>query len=155
MVKEFLSQRDVSFVEHDVSRDPPATQEVVNRTGQMGVPVTVIDGETVVGFDRVRLEQLLSQSIRPSLGASVADASKSTAGQRSGITVGAYVGRVRPGSLAQRTGLAAGDIVIEVNMQRIANAAGLEDAVSRLSGGSRVSLVYLRGNEQFATEGAM
>jgi len=155
MVKEYLSQRGIPFVERDVSLDPAAAQEVVSRTGQMGVPVTVIDGETVVGFDRVRLEELLAESARPSLGASVADASKITSGLGSRLIVGAYVGRVRPDSPAQRMGLAVGDVVVEVNMRRIATAADLEDAVSRLSVGSRVSLVYLRGNQELTTEGSL
>jgi glutaredoxin len=47
MVKEFLSQRGIAFEERDVSRDTNAAQEVVSKTGQMGVPVTIIDGQTV------------------------------------------------------------------------------------------------------------
>jgi glutaredoxin len=52
MVKEFLSQRGIGFKEYDVSRDPSAAQELVRSTGQMGVPVTVINGQAIVGFDR-------------------------------------------------------------------------------------------------------
>jgi len=58
MVKEFLSQRGVSFEERDVPQNPSYAQEL-SKTGQMGVPVTIINGQTVVGFDRSRLEQLL------------------------------------------------------------------------------------------------
>ena len=96
MVKEFLSQRGIGFEERDVSRNPSYAQELVRSTGQMGVPVTIINGQIVVGFDRGRLEQLLTQTQtrqRPSFGASIADASKITAKQGSGITLGAYVGR--------------------------------------------------------------
>jgi S1-C subfamily serine protease len=156
MVKEFLSQRGTSFEERDVSRDPSAAQELVRNTGQMGVPVTVINGQTVVGFDRARLEQLLAQSQmgqRPSFGASIADASKITAKQGSGITLGAYIGKVRPGSVAQRMGLAPGDIITESNLQRIANAGDLERALANLGIGSRFSLVFLRGNKTMTTEG--
>jgi S1-C subfamily serine protease len=155
MVKGFLSQKGVGFSERDVSRDPSAAQEVVRMTGQMGVPVTVVGGETVVGFDRARLERVISQSAPPSLGAAVADASKITSRQGSGTTLGAYVGRVRPGSAAQTMGLAPGDIIIEVNMRRIASANDLEKAVSQLSQGSRVSLVYLRDDSQLTAEGAL
>jgi glutaredoxin 3 len=156
MVKDFLSQKGISFEERDVARNPSYAQELVNSTGQMGVPVTVIDGQVVVGFDRGRLEQLTSQTRkgqRPSFGASIADAGKITAEQGLGVTIGAYIGGVRPGSVAQRIGLAPGDIITELNMRRIANADDLEDALANLSSGSRVSLVFLRGNKTIATEG--
>ena len=156
MVKEFLSQRGISFEERDVSRDPSYAQELVSSTGQMGVPVTIIDGQIVVGFDRGRLERLLSQTQarqRPPFGASIADAGKITATQGLGITLGAYVGRSRPGSIAEIIGLAPGDIITELNMKPIANAGDLEDALSRLNPGGRFSLVFLRGNETMTTEG--
>jgi S1-C subfamily serine protease len=156
MVKEFLSQKGVSFREKDVSRDQFAAQELVSRTGQAGVPVTVINGETIVGFDRARLEGALAQrqtGQRPSFGAAIADASKITARQGSGITLGAYVGRVRSGSIAETLGLTQDDIITEVNMQNIANASDLERALSELSKGSRLLVVFLRGNKKFAAEG--
>jgi glutaredoxin 3 len=156
MVKEFLSQRGINFEERDVSRNQSYAQELVRNTGQMGVPVTVINGQTVVGFDRGRLEQLLTQTQtrqRPSFGASIADASKITAKQGWGITLGAYVGRVRPGSIAERIGLVSGDIITELNMKRIANASDLEHALSSLDNGSRFSLSFLRGNKTITTEG--
>ena len=153
MVKEFLSQRGVGFEERDVSRDRSAAQELVNKTGQMGVPVTVIDGQIIIGFDRARLEQVLSEWQKPSFGASIADASKITQRQGGGTTLGAYVGRVRQGSVAEKLGLATGDIILEINMQRIANADDLERAIAKLSKGSRISLVFLRGTRQFTSEG--
>ena len=156
MVKDFLSQKGIDFEERDVSRNPSAAQELVRSTGQMGVPVTVIDGQTIVGFDRPRLEQLLSQKQagkRPSFGASIADASKVTAKQGAGIMLGAYIGGVRPGSVAERAGLAPGDIITELNMKRIANASDLEHALASLDRGSRFSLVFLRGNRTTTTEG--
>lgn len=155
MVKEFLSQKGVGFEERDVSRNPSAAQELVKRTGQMGVPVTVIDGETVIGFDRARLEEVLSQLQRPSLGAAVADASKITAKHGTGIILWAYVGKVKPNSLADKIGLTTGDIITEVNMQQIANADDLERAVSKRSKGTRITLVFLRGNKEFTTKGIL
>ena len=156
MVKEFLSQRGTSFEERDVSRDPSYAQELVRSTGQMGVPVTIINGQIVVGFDRGRLEQLTGQTKtgqRPPFGASIADASTISATQGLGITLGAYVGRVRPGSIAERTGLAPGDVITELNMKPVANAGDLENALSNLNSGSRFSLVFLRGNNTMTTEG--
>jgi glutaredoxin 3 len=155
MVKEFLSQRGIGFVERDVSRDRSAAQELVSSTGQMGVPVTVINGQTIIGFDQARLEQALSQRQRPTLGVSVADASRITARQGTGITLGAYVGKVRPGSSAARIGLAPGDIITELNMQNIANAQDFENAIARLNRGNRVSLVFLRGNQKLTGEGIL
>ena len=155
MVKEFLSQKGVSYKEYDVSLDQNAARELVNRTGQMGVPVTIIDGQTIIGFDRAQLEQVLNQEQRPSLGAAVADAGKISAKQGTGITPGAYIGKVRPGSLAERLGLVAGDIITEVNTKRIANADDIESALSKLSKGSRISLVLIRGNKRLTTEGIL
>ena len=158
MVKEFLSQKDIGFEERDVSRNPSYAQELVGKTSQMGVPVTIINGQIVVGFDRVRLEQLLNQKQtiqRPSFGASIADASKITARKSVGITIGAYVGIVRPGSVAMRIGLILGDIITEINMKRIANARDLEHALSSLNNGSRFSLLFLRSNEVKSAEGML
>jgi len=156
MVKEFLSQRGIDFDERDVSRNPSYAQELMRSTGQMGVPVTIINGQIVVGFDRGRLEQLITQTQtrqRPSFGASIADASKITAKQDSGITLGAYVGRVRPGSVAERIGLVSGDIITELNIKSIANASDLEHALSSLNSGSHFSLSFVRGNKTMTTEG--
>ena len=57
-VKEFLSQKGVPFIERDVSQDEEALVEL-EALGVMTTPVTVIDGETVIGFDRANLERLL------------------------------------------------------------------------------------------------
>ena len=57
-VKEFLSQKGVPFIERDVSQDEEALAEL-ETLGVMTTPVTVIDGETVIGFDRANLERLL------------------------------------------------------------------------------------------------
>jgi len=158
MVKEFLSQKGIAFEEYDVSRDHAAAKELVNRTGQMGVPVTIIDDQTIIGFDQARLEQALSQNQQrqgPSFGAAIADAGKITARQGTGAMLGAYIGKVRAGSPAQRMGLKPGDIVTEINMQPVANADSLERALSKLSAGARISLVFLRGNGTFRAEGTL
>ena len=163
MVKEYLSQRGISYREKDVSIDRAAAQEMVDRTGQMGVPVTIIDGQTIIGFDRPQLERALAQSKagatsqpppeRPTFGASIADASRVSTQRGLPPTVGAYIGHVRPGSAAQRLGLAAEDIIVEVNMQRITNSSDMERVIGGLQGGSRVSIVFLRGGRERTTEG--
>ena len=60
-MKEFLSQKGVPFIERDVVTDPEAFEEL-SKLGYLTTPVVVVDGEVVVGFDRKRLEQLLSSS---------------------------------------------------------------------------------------------
>ena len=57
--KEFLSQRGVVFEEKNITKDPAALEEL-ETLGAMTTPVIVIDGQTVVGFNRKRLEELLS-----------------------------------------------------------------------------------------------
>ncbi len=56
--KEFLSQRGIEFEERDVSKDEAALEELQKR-GLMTTPVTLIDGDAVVGFDRAKLAKLL------------------------------------------------------------------------------------------------
>jgi hypothetical protein len=59
-VKEFLHQRGMAFTERDVSTDAQAFSELEEK-GFFVTPVTVIDGEAVVGFNRARLEALLRE----------------------------------------------------------------------------------------------
>jgi hypothetical protein len=56
-VKEFLGQKGIVFTAKDVSADDQALEELMNR-GYSVTPVTIVDGEAVVGFNRARLEQL-------------------------------------------------------------------------------------------------
>ncbi len=57
-VKEFLSQNEINFTERNVVADEDALEEL-QKLGYMTTPVTVIDDEVVVGFDRNKLEKLL------------------------------------------------------------------------------------------------
>ena len=57
--KDYLSDRGIDFEEVDVSADVNRARELVEKTGQYGVPVLDIDGEMVVGFDRPRIDALL------------------------------------------------------------------------------------------------
>jgi glutaredoxin len=58
-VKEFLSQNKIAFAERNIAADPAALREL-EKLGYMTTPVTLIDGEAVVGFDVRKLSQLLS-----------------------------------------------------------------------------------------------
>lgn len=59
MAKEYLNSRGVVFQDIDVAGDRSALEEMVKISGQMGVPVIVVDKEVVTGFDRDRLDALL------------------------------------------------------------------------------------------------
>lgn len=58
-VKEFLREKKVSFEEIDVGVDRKAAQEMIKKSGQMGVPQTEINGKMIVGFDKERIEKEL------------------------------------------------------------------------------------------------
>ncbi len=60
MAKEYLSSKGVSFEDVDVSSDQGAADEMVKVSGQMGVPVLVFDGEPIVGFDKTRIDALIT-----------------------------------------------------------------------------------------------
>ncbi|PIP23826.1 MAG: NrdH-redoxin [Candidatus Nealsonbacteria bacterium CG_4_10_14_0_2_um_filter_38_17] len=59
-LKEFLRDNDVDFEDIDVSHDQKLVDEMVQKSGQMGVPVVDIDGQIVVGFDREKIVELLN-----------------------------------------------------------------------------------------------
>lgn len=57
-VKEFLSQNKIEFTDRNITVDETALAEL-EKLGYMTTPVTVIDGEVVVGFDVPKLRSLL------------------------------------------------------------------------------------------------
>lgn len=57
--KEYLTQKGIPYEDIDVSASKEAAEEMVNLSGQMGVPVIVVDNEIIVGFDKDKLEQSL------------------------------------------------------------------------------------------------
>ncbi len=57
--KEFFKAHNIEFQEFDVFADTKAREEMINKTGQLGVPVTDIDGKIIIGFDRGKISQLL------------------------------------------------------------------------------------------------
>jgi len=59
-LKSYLMEHRVKFSEIDVSTNQKAAEEMVRKSGQQGVPQTDINGKMVIGFDRNRLDQLLS-----------------------------------------------------------------------------------------------
>jgi glutaredoxin 3 len=57
--KLFLKEHKIPFEEVDVSVDRKAAQEMIEKSGQTGVPVITVDSQVVVGFNREKLVQLL------------------------------------------------------------------------------------------------
>ena len=57
--KQFLKENNVVFQDMDVSGDKQAADEMMQKSGQMGVPVLDIDGEIIVGFDKEKIKQSL------------------------------------------------------------------------------------------------
>lgn len=128
--------------------------EMVRVSQQQGVPVIVVDGQVVVGFDRPRLESLLSGAAagRVSFGASIADAATFLSKQGQIPVFGAYVGKVSPGSPAQRAGLAPGDVITQINVRPVARADDVAAALAGLRRGDRVSVVWTRGAQTLRSE---
>jgi len=132
-----------------------AAEEMVNLTGQMGVPVIVVDGQAVIGFDRARLEALLADrhnGQRPHFGLKVADAGKAAIRFGLAPVPGALVGGVAASSLGAKAGLRKGDIITRVNSQPVRSAADLELAFSTLTSGDWVAILFIRGQETRKTE---
>jgi S1-C subfamily serine protease len=145
----------VKYTEYDVSQDREAGEEMIALTGQMGVPVTVIDGEVVIGFDRPRLQAILAgrDGRKPvHLGLKIADADRVAQKQGTIPVFGAVVGEVSPGSLGEKAGLGAGDIITKVNMWRVSSADDLQKAVLGLKPGNIVTIMFLRGSEDRKSE---
>ncbi|MFC1666500.1 glutaredoxin family protein [Candidatus Omnitrophota bacterium] len=57
--KQFLKEHSIVFEDVDVGADQKRSQEMVQKSGQMGVPVLDIDGEIIVGFDKAKIQATL------------------------------------------------------------------------------------------------
>lgn len=60
MAKAFLKSQNIPFEEKDVLADLTAREEMVKKSGQLGVPVIDVDGKIMVGFDQAELGKLVS-----------------------------------------------------------------------------------------------
>jgi len=58
-IKQFLKENNITFEDIDVSSNHAAAEEMIQKSGQMGVPVLDIDGEVIVGFDREKIKTVL------------------------------------------------------------------------------------------------
>lgn len=59
MVKDFFNDNDVKYEEYDVAADADKRNEMVEKSGQMGVPVIMVGDEVIVGFDEAGLRSAL------------------------------------------------------------------------------------------------
>ncbi len=57
--KEFFKENKIEYTEHDVASDAEKRTEMVEMTGQMGVPVIKIGDDVVIGFDEKKVKELL------------------------------------------------------------------------------------------------
>lgn len=145
----------MKYTEYDVSRDRAAAEEMVNLTGQMGVPVIVIDGQAVIGFDRARIQELVAggNGNKPlRFGLKIADADKVAQKTGAGPVLGAIIGEVSRGFLGEKAGLKEGDIITAINGRRINDAADMERVLAGLKPGNIVTILFLRGNETRKSE---
>ena len=60
--KEFLKEHNITFTDINVASDQKAAHEMVEKSGQMGVPVIDIEGKIIVGFDKEAISKELSIS---------------------------------------------------------------------------------------------
>lgn len=58
--KRYFREKNIKFTEVDVSKDQKAAQDMVRKTGQMGVPVILINNRPIVGFDKPKINAMLN-----------------------------------------------------------------------------------------------
>ena len=59
MAKDYFKQHKIDYQEKDVTQDHASLEEMIKKSGQLGVPVIDIDGQITVGFDQPQLANLL------------------------------------------------------------------------------------------------
>jgi glutaredoxin len=149
-LKSYFRQRGIPFTEYDVSQDPYRAREMVQISGQQGVPVSIIDGQLVLGADVARINQLLAQRSYqpPKLGVSIADASHIAAKKKTQLPDGAYVGRVNPASVAARAGVHPGDVIVQLAGQPIRSDKDVHRVVSNLKYDQAIDITVWRSGQK-------
>lgn len=59
--KEYLKEKGIDFTDYNVAEDRARAEEMIHKSGQMGVPVIIVDGEIMVGFNQALLDKLLAK----------------------------------------------------------------------------------------------
>jgi serine protease Do len=126
---------------------------MVRLSGQQGVPVALIDGQVVVGFNRPVIDDLLAQqaSQPPKLGVAIAEAGRIAAEKGFSLPEGAYVGRVSAGSPSVMAGLRSGDVILELAGQAIQSDRDVHRVMASLHRGQSVDLVFWRDGQRVKT----
>ena len=58
--KRYFKEKNIRFIDVDVSKDQSGARDMMRRTGQMGVPVILINNRAIVGFDKPKINQMLN-----------------------------------------------------------------------------------------------
>jgi len=152
-VKAYLHQRGVAFTEYDVSREPDRAAEMVQLSGQRGVPVVLVDGQAVVGFNRPLIDQLLARRATSpvKLGVAIADASRIAAKKGLELPDGAYVGRVNPSSSAALAGVRPGDVIVQLAGEAVRTDRDVDRIMASVRSGQTVDLLHWRNSQTIRT----
>lgn len=59
MAKDYLKEKGIAFTDHNVAEDMEARKEMIEMTGQLGVPVILIGTDAIVGYDKSKVDELL------------------------------------------------------------------------------------------------
>src|SRR5918994_5365245 len=130
--------------------------EMIRVSGQQGVPVTVANGDVILGFDQRKFAKLAEKFAgpkRPPLGILAADAEEyltkhpEKAEQIPAGTKGVYVGKVRPNTVAARGGLEHGDVITSFAGKRVRTLAALDQMVDTLKAGDQATAKFIRNGE--------
>lgn len=58
--KDYFTRKGIKYTDFNVAQDKARAQEMIQKSGQMGVPVIIVDNEVVVGFNQGLIDRLLS-----------------------------------------------------------------------------------------------
>ena len=64
LAKDFFIEHNVAYTEYDVAADLKKRKEMVDKSGQLGVPVIIIDNQVIVGFDKMQIDQALGLGMK-------------------------------------------------------------------------------------------
>jgi serine protease Do len=130
--------------------------EMIRVSGQQGVPVTVANGDVILGFDQRKFAKLAEKFAgpkRPPLGILAADAEEYLAKHPEKAekipagTKGIYVGKVRPNTVAARGGFKPGDIITSFAGKRVRTMTVLDQMVETLKPGDKATAKFIRDGE--------
>jgi S1-C subfamily serine protease len=133
--------------------------EMIRVSGQQGVPVTVANGDVILGFDQRKFAKLAEKFAgpkRPPLGILAADAEDYLAKHPEKAekvpagTKGIYVGKVRPNTVATRGGLEPGDIITSFAGKRVRTMAALDQMVETLKPCDKATAKFIRDGENLS-----